>query len=40
LCALLARYCLFAGQSSGAYLQGVYETTKRFRKGTTVTLFQ
>jgi cysteine synthase B len=38
MCALLARYGLFAGQSSGAYLQGVYETAKRIRKGTIVTL--
>jgi cysteine synthase B len=38
MCALLARYGLFAGQSSGAYLQGVYETAKRVRKGTIVTL--
>src|SRR5262249_53335648 len=26
MCALLARYGIFAGQSSGAYLHGVYET--------------
>jgi cysteine synthase B len=38
MCALLARYGIFAGQSSGAYLQGVYETAKRIRKGTIVTL--
>jgi cysteine synthase B len=38
MCALLARDGLFAGQSSGAYLQGVYETAKRIRKGTIVTL--
>jgi cysteine synthase B len=38
MCAMLARYGLFAGQSSGAYLQGVYETAKRIRKGTIVTL--
>jgi cysteine synthase B len=38
MCALLARYGLFAGQSSGAYLKGVYETAKRIRKGTIVTL--
>ena len=38
MCALLARYGLFAGQSSGAYLQGVYETAKRIGKGTIVTL--
>jgi len=38
MCALLARFGLFAGQSSGAYLQGVYETAKRIRKGIIVTL--
>lgn len=38
MCALLARYGLFAGQSSGAYLQGVYETAKRIRKGIIVTM--
>jgi S-sulfo-L-cysteine synthase (O-acetyl-L-serine-dependent) len=38
MCALLARNGLFAGQSSGAYLQGVYDTAKRIRKGTIVTL--
>jgi len=38
MCALLARYGVFAGQSSGAYLQAVYETAKRIRKGTIVTL--
>jgi S-sulfo-L-cysteine synthase (O-acetyl-L-serine-dependent) len=38
MCALLARYGIFAGQSSGAYLQGVYETAKRVRKGIVVTL--
>jgi cysteine synthase B len=38
MCALLARYGLFAGQSSGAYLQGVHETAKRIRKGTIVTI--
>src|SRR5262245_342044 len=37
-CALLARFGIFAGQSSGAYLQGVYETAKRVRKGVIVTL--
>jgi len=37
-CALLARFGIFAGQSSGAYLHGVYETAKRIRKGTIVTL--
>src|SRR5215831_17841243 len=38
MCAVLARNGIFAGQSSGAYLQGVYETAKRIRKGTIVTL--
>jgi cysteine synthase B len=38
MCALLARYGIFAGQSSGAYLHGVYETAKRVRKGAIVTL--
>jgi cysteine synthase B len=38
MCALLAQYGLFAGQSSGAYLQGVYETAKRIRKGVIVTI--
>jgi len=38
MCALLARYGIFAGQSSGAYMQGVYETAKRIRKGIIVTL--
>jgi cysteine synthase B len=38
MCALLARFGIFAGQSSGAYLQGVYETAKRIRKGIIVTL--
>jgi cysteine synthase B len=38
MCALLARFGLFAGQSSGAYLQGVYETAKRVRKGVIVTM--
>src|SRR5688572_26115883 len=37
-CALLARFGIFAGQSSGAYLQGVYETAKRIRKGIIVTI--
>jgi cysteine synthase B len=37
-CALLARFGIFAGQSSGAYLHGVYETAKRIRKGTIVTI--
>jgi cysteine synthase B len=38
MCALLAQFGLFAGQSSGAYLQGVYETAKRIRKGVIVTI--
>ena len=38
MCAILARYGIFAGQSSGAYLHGVYETAKRIRKGIIVTL--
>jgi cysteine synthase B len=38
MCALLARYGIFAGQSSGAYLHAVYETAKRIRKGVIVTL--
>jgi len=38
MCALLARFGIFAGQSSGAYLQGVYETARRIRKGIIVTL--
>jgi cysteine synthase B len=38
MCATLARYGIFAGQSSGAYLQGVYETAKRIRKGIIVTI--
>jgi cysteine synthase B len=37
-CALLARFGIFAGQSSGAYLHGVYETARRIRKGTIVTI--
>jgi len=38
MCGLLAKYGIFAGQSSGAYLHGVYETAKRARKGIIVTL--
>ena len=38
MCGLLARFGIFAGQSSGAYLQAVYETAKRIRKGTIVTI--
>jgi cysteine synthase B len=38
MCARLAQHGIFAGQSSGAYLQGVYETAKRIRKGVIVTL--
>jgi len=37
-CSQLAQFGIFAGQSSGAYLQGVYETAKRIRKGLIVTL--
>src|SRR5215475_9899596 len=38
MCAILARYGIFAGQSSGAYLHGVYETARRIRKGIIVTI--
>ncbi len=38
MCALMARNGLFAGQSSGAYLQGVYETARRVGEGVIVTL--
>jgi S-sulfo-L-cysteine synthase (O-acetyl-L-serine-dependent) len=38
MCANLASHGIFAGQSSGAYLHGVYETAKRIRKGVIVTL--
>lgn len=38
MCALMARFGLFAGQSSGAYLQGVYETAHRIQEGVIVTL--
>ena len=38
MCALLARSGLFAGQSSGAYLQGVYETARRIGEGVIVTI--
>ena len=38
MCSLLARYGLFAGQSSGAYLQGVYETASRIGEGVIVTI--
>ena len=38
MCALMARYGLFAGQSSGAYLQGVYETARRIGEGVIVTI--
>jgi cysteine synthase B len=37
MCARLAREGIFAGQSSGAYLQGVYETARRIREGVIVT---
>ena len=38
MCALMARYGLFAGQSSGAYLKGVYETARRIQEGVIVTI--
>jgi cysteine synthase B len=38
MCALMARDGLFAGQSSGAYLHGVYETARRIGDGVIVTL--
>ena len=38
MCALMARNGLFAGQSSGAYLQGVYETARRVKEGVIVTI--
>jgi cysteine synthase B len=38
MCARLARYGIFAGQSSGAYMVGVHETAKRIRKGVVVTI--
>ena len=38
MCVLLAQHGLFAGQSSGAYLQGVYETARRVEEGVIVTL--
>ena len=38
MCALMARQGLFAGQSSGAYLHGVYLTAKRIGEGVIVTL--
>jgi len=38
MCSMLARSGIFAGQSSGAYLHGVYQTAKRIRKGVIVTL--
>jgi S-sulfo-L-cysteine synthase (O-acetyl-L-serine-dependent) len=37
-CGLLARNGLFAGQSSGAYMHGVYETARRIGQGVIVTL--
>jgi len=37
-CGLLARHGLFAGQSSGAYLHGAYETAKRIGRGVIVTI--
>ena len=38
MCALMARDGLFGGQSSGAYLQGVYETARRIGEGVIVTI--
>lgn len=38
MCRRLARYGLFAGQSSGAYMQGVYNLAKTIRKGVIVTI--
>jgi len=38
MCALMAREGLFAGQSTGAYLHGVYETAKRIEDGVVVTI--
>jgi cysteine synthase B len=38
MCALMARDGIFAGQSSGAYLQGVYETAERIGEGVIVTI--
>lgn len=38
MCALMAAEGLFAGQSSGAYLQGVYETARRIGEGVIVTI--
>ena len=35
---MMARDGIFAGQSSGAYLQGVYETAKRIGEGVIVTI--
>ena len=33
------KWGLFAGQSSGAYVQGAYEIAKRDRSGQVVTIF-
>ena len=38
MCTLMAREGLFAGQSSGAYLHGVYETARRIGDGVIVTI--
>lgn len=38
MCALLAKHGLFTGQSSGAYLAGVYQTAQRIREGIIVTI--
>lgn len=39
MCTLLARQGIFAGQSSGAFLHGVWQVARRIRKGRIVTLF-
>jgi cysteine synthase B len=38
MCSLLARHGLFVGQSSGAYMKGVYETARRVGEGVILTL--
>jgi cysteine synthase B len=39
MCWRLARAGFFVGQSSGAYMQGVYALAKTIREGRIVTLF-
>jgi cysteine synthase B len=39
MCTFLARQGVFAGQSSGAFLHGVWQVARRIRKGRVVTLF-